>query len=88
MAKTLEIMASNYDAKVPIFAKRWVEITPKKKDAFAEGVAKVIGVSPTEIRRADDWAAGVERAKAYFEESVKGKGRKLAENYKIAMTTD
>jgi len=88
MVKTLEIMAKNYDAKVPVFSKRWVEITPKKRSAFEEGVAKVLGVSPTEIKRGDDWAAGVERAKAYFEDSVRGKGKKLAENYKIAMTTD
>jgi len=81
-------MAKHYDEKVPIIAKRWKEITPKKKDAFAEGVARILGVTPDRIGRADDWAKGVERAVAYFEDSIKGKGTKLAENYKTAMLTE
>lgn len=88
MVKTLKDMAEHYNAKVPVFAKRWAEITPKKRSAFEEGVAKVIGVTPAEIKRGDDWEAGIKRALPIFEEAVRGKGEKLAEHYKIAMTTD
>jgi len=80
-------MGAHYDAKVPKIAERWKEVTPKKKTAFAEGVAKILGVSPADIKRADEWERGVTEATKYFEETIKGKGSKLAENYKLAMTT-
>lgn len=90
MAKRkLPDMEANYNAKVKQIASRWKEVTPKKRKAFAEGVAYVLGVSPEEIKRADDWEKGVNRvSEEAFLESIKGKGHKLAENYKIAMTTD
>jgi len=88
MAKTLKEMAENYNRKAPTFARRWAEITPKKRSAYEEGVAAVIGVPPSEIKRGDDWEAGVKAATKYFADSVKGKGTKLAENYRIALTTD
>ncbi len=81
-------MAKHYDEKVPVFAKRWAEVTPKKRAEFEKGVADVLGVSPTEIKRGDDWAKGVKRALGTYESAVKGKGSKLVENYRIAMTTD
>jgi len=84
---TYMAMGEHYDKKVPEFARRWGEITPKKKTSFAEGVAKILGVSPADIKRADAWERGVVEATKYFEACVKGKGSKLAENYKIAMTT-
>ena len=85
---TASQMAEHYNAKVPVFAKRWAEITPKKRTEFEKGVADVLGVSPAEIKRGDDWEAGVKRALPEFESAVKGKGEKLVENYRIAMTTD
>lgn len=83
----LKDMAEKYDRKVPEFSKRWGEITPKKKSAWEEGVAFVLDVSPAEVKRGDIWAREVTAAVPIFESRVKGKGPKLAENYKIAMTT-
>jgi len=90
MAKRkLSDMAKNYNAKVPVFSKRWAEITPKKRSAYEAGVAFVLDVSPAEIKRGDDWEAGVKRVGLEgFRRAVEGKGEKLAEHYKIAMTTD
>jgi hypothetical protein len=88
MTKKLSDMIKAYNEKVPVFAKRWATITPTKKSEFEKGVAEVLDVSPSEVKRGDEWEAGVRRALPVFERAVSGKGEKLAENYKIAMTTE
>ena len=88
MTVTAKEMAEHYNKKVPIFAKRWVEIAPTKRAEFEKGVAEVLGVTPADIKRGDDWEAGIKRAKEYFLRRVKDKGTKLVENYRKAMLTD
>lgn len=82
-------MAENYDAKAPVMASRWHEITPTKRSSFEEGVAKVLGEPPEKIKRGDDWEDAIKRVTTKdFESAVKGKGEKLAKAYKTAMLTD
>ncbi|MGQ9469886.1 MAG: hypothetical protein ACUVTD_08760 [Nitrososphaerales archaeon] len=88
MVKKLKDMERTYNEKVPVFARRWGEITPKKRPEYEKGISEVLEVSTTEVKRGDDYEAGVKRAVPYFEAAVKDKGSKLAENYRIAMTTD
>ena len=86
---TLELAKKKYERKMEKAGPRWKEGVKNKQSAYAEGVARFLGVRPEEIGKDDDWQEGVDAVSAEdFAAAVKGKGDKWARRLKEALTRE
>ena len=86
---TLELAKKKWEAKMEKAGPRWKKGVTDKQSAYAEGVARFLGVSPAEIRKADDWQEGVNAVSAEdFTAAVRGKEDKWARRLKEALTRE
>jgi len=86
---TLELAKKKWERKMEKAGPRWKEGVTDKQSAYAEGVARFLGVSPAEIGKDDDWQEGVNAVSAEdFAAAVRGKGDKWARRLKEALTRE
>jgi len=86
---TLELAKKKWERKMEKAGPRWKKGVTNKQSAYAEGVARFLGVSPAEIGKDDDWQEGVNRVSAEdFAAAVRGKGDKWARRLKEALTRE